>query len=102
MAKRVSQKGYISSGEQTGDIAIKASKGELGGFMLYGAGDDMTIVLYDDPDSANGTVLAKSYLDKDLEGRSKFVGFPEPIHFSLGCWADVTVGVGASYEVYYR
>lgn len=98
---RTAPKGYKSSGIKTADAAIKTSKGELGGFMLFDANEDITLILYDDPDSADGTVLAKFLLDIDVAGQSVFIGFPEPIHFLTGCWAALT-GANGSYEVYYR
>jgi len=65
MPQLVKLQGYISKGAQTvGSAAVKASAGQLGGFCLYDATEDATLTLYDDPDSADGTILLKVGTDQ--------------------------------------
>jgi len=101
---QVEIEGYLSTGLKTvashTAIAIKASAGILGGLTILGAAADVTAILYDDPDSAHGTVLAKYILDVDKEGLAVHIPLPD-VPFALGCWAVVT-GTGGEYIVYYK
>ena len=102
MPLMVQLQGYKSSGEQTvGTVAIKASAGMLGGFSLYDASEDASIILYDDPDSADGTVLLRVGIDFDTGHFSMTETFPAPIMFSLGCTL-VLAGTNAKACIYYR
>lgn len=102
MPLQVKLQGYLSKGAQTvGSSAVKASKGQLGGFCLYDVTEDATLTLYDDPDSANGTILLKVGTDQSAGVFSMVVVFPAPIEFSLGCYS-VLAGTNASCYIYYR
>jgi hypothetical protein len=78
--------------------AVKASGGQLVAVLLKAApGAAATLVLYDDPDSADGTVLADmGALDGDTVPFCPAV----PYVFSKGCWA-VIGGAGANATVVY-
>lgn len=89
-----------SSGEQTSDAAIVAQESFLVGILIITDGtNDATVVLYDDPDSADGTKLWEAV----VTGSDNYGGglFPYPIRASTGIYADLT-GTGASVIVYYR
>lgn len=102
MPQLVKLQGYISKGAQTiGGAAVKASKGQLGGYCLYDATQDATLTLYDDPDSANGTVLLKVMTDFSSGIFSITDVFPAPIDFATGCWS-VVAGTDATAYIYYR
>lgn len=102
MPQLVKLQGYQSSGELTAaTTAIKASKGQLGGFCLYDITQDAILTLYDDPDSADGTILAKVGIDFDTGHFSMTTVFAAPINFALGCTAKVE-GTNALAYVYYR
>jgi len=91
---------YKSSGLQTSDVAIKATDGYLGAVLIITNGtDDVTLILYDDPDSAHGTVLWRA----KVAGGDNYGGvvFYLPIRFGTGCWADIE-GTSPNYIVYYR
>jgi len=85
---------------QTGDAAVKASAGWLGGFLIITDGtNDGTLILYDDPDSADGTVLAKWV----VAGGDNCGGvmFPFPVEATTGIYGDIS-GIGANWIAYYQ
>lgn len=94
--------GYLdTSGLQDSDGAIKASAGHLGGIKVFSDGtNDVTVILYDDPDSAEGTVLAKVVVAGGDNQGGEF--YPLPVPFSLGCYADGDTTGTFGYIVYYR
>ena len=102
MPQLIQLQGYISKGALTvGSNAVKASAGQLGGYCVYDATEDATLTLYDDPDSANGTVLLKVATDQSAGVFSITDVFPAPINFALGCYC-VLAGTNASCYIYYR
>lgn len=102
MPQLIQLQGFISKGAQTvGSSAVKASAGQLGGFCLYDATQDATLTLYDDPDSASGTVLLKVGNDQSAGVFSITEVFPTPINFATGCYSVLT-GTNASCYIYYR
>lgn len=89
-----------SSGEKTSDTAVVAQECFLIGVLVITDGtNDATVILYDDPDSADGTKLWEIV----VTGSDNYGGglFPYPIRASTGIYADLT-GTGASVIVYYR
>ena len=73
-----------------GTEAILAGPGYLIGVTLIAGDDDASVVLQDDPDSADGTVLAKLKLTIALDGltRSEFPCVPTFCEY--GIYATVT------------
>lgn len=88
-----------SSGLKTADAAIKAGPGTLVGFTVLTDGTNTaTLILYDNPSAASGTVLGKMI----VVGADRFdhIEFSSHRLASTGIYADVT-GTGAEYIVYY-
>jgi len=91
----------ISSGLKEADAAIMATPGYFFGVLLRTDGtNEATIALYDDPDSADGTVLAAFGVPGADLARYWEAPCGTPIWCSHGIWADVT-GTDAKYYVYY-
>ncbi len=89
-----------SFGLQSSDQAVKASAGWLGGFLVFTDGtNDATLILYDDPDSADGTVLGKWIVaGGDNNGG---VMYPFPVEATTGIYGDIS-GTGANWIAYYK
>jgi hypothetical protein len=73
----------------TGDVAIKASAGHLWAVYLTDGTEDADIIIYDDPDSANGTELLEVSV---LNGTSRLINLRELGGRSapLGLYANIT------------
>lgn len=92
---------YKSSGEISSSAAVKASSGWVGGIIILTDGtNDATVILYDDPDSANGTKL----FEAKIAGGDNYGGamFPLPLEFTTGCWAEISGSGSPSCIVIYR
>lgn len=79
----------------TSDSAVKAAGGQLVAVALTGSGAAATLVLYDNPGAASGTVLLTI---KAADGATEFFSPAIPYVFTAGCYADIT-GSGASATV---
>ena len=67
-----------------------------------GGANDPGVILYDDPDSAHGTVLAELGFDIGVLGRDSDPFFPtKPIRCDNGIWVVVS-GTNATAIVYYE
>jgi len=80
--------------------AAMAKPGYLHGVLLISDGtNDPKVILYDDPDSAHGTVLAEISFDVSQSGKfTDMIPFPK-VRCENGIWAVVT-GTGATAIVY--
>lgn len=87
-----------SSGLIAADGAIRAQPCTLTCVQLIGGSDAATVVIYDNPSAASGTVLAKLKVAAET---SVSVSFESPVLANYGLYADVTgtaVGCIVSYE----
>ena len=75
----------------------------LHGVQLISNGiNDPKVILYDDPDSANGTVLVEMSFDVSVSGLfTQTFALPKPIRCDNGIWV-VPSGTGATAIVYYE
>ncbi len=91
-------RGVLSSGLKEADAAIKASTGFLWGISVFGDGSNVaTAKVYDDVDSANGTLLGQA--QSKIEGGH--VWFNPPIVASAGMYLDIA-GTNADAIVFYE
>lgn len=90
-----------SSGLKSADTAILVGPGKLRGLQVLADGTNAaTVVIYDNPSAASGTILAKVTVDATLTEASAG-GIPsEGVWALTGLYADVT-GTGAEFIVYY-
>lgn len=93
--------GWISSGEQAVDVAIKTSAGQLHGILIETDGtDNVSAQLWDDTDAAEGTALTPLIT---VAGGDRYGGVMGiDVGFSVGCYLTLA---GAGVEnaiVYYR
>jgi hypothetical protein len=95
----------VPSGEIATGTAAAAYAGPcyLIGVQLISDGtNDPKVILYDDPDSANGTVLVEMSFDVSQSGKITDSFFPtKPIRCDYGIWV-VPTGTGATAIVYYE
>ncbi len=95
----------VPSGEIATGTAAAAFPGPcyLAGVLLISDGtNDPKVILYDDPDSANGTVLAELSFDVSVSGLFTLSFFPaKSIRCEHGIWV-VPTGTGATAIVYYE
>lgn len=95
----------VPSGEiaQGTPAAACAAPCYLIGVLLISDGtNDPKVILYDDPDSADGIVLAELSFDVSASGKFTDSFFPiKPIRCDYGIWAVVS-GTGATAIVYYE
>lgn len=84
----------------TADAAVKASAGHLWAVLLTCQGADVDVVIYDDPDSADGTKLLQL---SALNGTTEFVDLTRlgGRKAATGLYADVT-GTGVQCYVWYE
>lgn len=87
-----------SSGLKTTDSAIHPRPAKLVAVTIVPAAADSTLVVYDHPSAASGTVLAKVFVKASTA--SQTILFTRPIEANNGIYADVT-GASAEYIVYY-
>lgn len=74
----------------------------IGVLLISNGTNDPSVILYDDPDSAHGTVLAELGFDVDVLGKDADPFFPtKPIRCENGIWVVVS-GTGATAIVYYE
>lgn len=74
----------------------------IGVLLISDESNDPKVILYDDPDSANGTVLAELSFDVSASGKFTDSFFPiKPIRCDHGIWV-VPSGTGATAIVYYE
>ncbi len=89
-----------SSGLKAADAIITAIGGYLHGVVLIPDGTNAcTVIIYDNPAAAAGTVLAKLSIPA-LTTAHQFITFNSPVSANSGIYADVS-GTGANYIVYY-
>jgi dienelactone hydrolase len=88
-----------TSGLKTADAAIAVGVNRVNTLTILTDGTNAaTVVLYDNPSAASGTVLAKGIcIGAD---RTLHMVFENPVKASTGIYADVT-GTGAEYIVTY-
>lgn len=96
--------GYVTPSAEiaTGTpAAVMVKPGYLHGVLLISDGtNDPKVILYDDPDSAHGTVLAELSFDVSQSGKfTDLSTFPKGVRCETGIWAVVT-GTGATAIVY--
>jgi hypothetical protein len=68
-------------------VAVKAGQGQLVACVLTGGSDTATLILQDDPDSADGTVLCNL---SATAGISVQFSPAVPYTFTKGCYASLT------------
>ena len=84
----------------TADAAVKASSAHIWAVLLTAQGADVDVVLYDDPDSANGD---KVFQASALNGTTVWVPLKDVggIAAPLGIYADIT-GSGVQCYVWFE
>lgn len=87
----------VVSVEKTSDGAVKASGGQLVSVVLTGGSDAATVVLYNNPSAASGTVIVT--LKAAINTTVVFTP-AAPIVCSAGIYADLT-GTGPLVYVSY-
>ncbi len=91
-------RGVVSSGLKEADAAIKASAGFLWGITIIPDGTNAAWAkVYNDPDSADGTLLGQASGKVD----SVHQWYDPPIVASAGMWLDID-GTNADAIVYYE
>jgi hypothetical protein len=70
-----------------------------GVYVISDASNVASVVIYDNPSAASGTVLAKLSIPASTTA-PQFITFNHPITASTGLYADVS-GTGANYIVYF-
>jgi hypothetical protein len=92
----------VSSDAITSSGAVKDSEGLFLGMSVVStdSGGDQDVKIYDDPDSADGVILARVSNPTATAGSQQdlFPGFP--IHAETGIYCDITGD--ASVIVYYK
>lgn len=71
----------------TSSGVVKDQPGELVAFLIMGGDDAATVTLYDDPDSAHGTILGALGVAANIS--DSFCPCL-PYVFANGCWAEIT------------
>ena len=88
-----------SSGLKAADAVIATGRNRLNAVTLIGDGTNASsVILYDNPSAASGTVLAK-VTSGATQGMVHML-FDNPVVAETGIYADVT-GTGAGYVVYF-
>lgn len=88
-----------SSGLKTADAAIQAQRSRVNAVTLLTDGTNAaSVVLYDNPSAASGSVLAK--VTAAGAQNTVHVLFENPVFAETGIYADVT-GTNAEYIVYF-
>ena len=90
--------GPASHVDIAGDGVVKASSGQLVAVALTPAAALSTLILYNNPSAASGTVLIK--LQAVANGGSVVFEPAVPYVFANGCYADID-GAGANATVVY-
>ena len=90
-----------ASGEKTASVAIAGQAGKLHGVNINTDGtNDATVILYDDPDSAD----SKKLWEQVVKGADFTGGFllslPGGIPYNTGLYVSIA-GTGASANVYF-
>lgn len=96
-AEAASYKASEGTGEQTGDAAICTGPCFITGLLIITNGtDDATIIIYDNPSAASGTVR----WEQTVTGADNYGGrnWAFPKFFNTGMYADIE-GTGASYII---
>lgn len=88
-----------SSGLQTTDQVIAARSAQLCSVTVTPAAADATLIIYDHPSAASGTVLAK--IKALANAKSETVVFVAPVYGLTGIFADIT-GASAEYVVSFK
>lgn len=95
---------WVSSGAITSDTAVLANSGTFKKVVVIGDGTNAcSVVVHDDPDSADGTVIAQARCLSTAAPAQAECGVegPDGVHCSNGIYVDIT-GTGATAIVYYR
>ena len=99
MATGAGQFGTQSSGALAANAAIKAAPGFLHSAMIYGDGTNLAkAIVYDDIDSAHGTVLA--VLECKTEGYAPFTP-AQPVRAKAGMYVAIS-GTSAGFIAHYE
>lgn len=89
----------ISSGLKSADAVISNTVNRVNSLTVLSDGTNVaTVILYDNPSAASGTVLAKVICAAGT--RTAHAVFENPVKASTGIYADVS-GTGAEYIVTY-
>ena len=96
---------YVSSGQQTESVAIKASPGVIGQIAIITDGTyAVTVNIYDNASAASGTKLIPTWVvatsSTNLEASWDAPG--DGVRFTKGCYVEITCSGTVKYIVYYN
>lgn len=90
-----------SSDRLTADTAVTAVGGYLHGITLENDGTNAcSVIIYDNPTTAAGLILAKVMLPATSTVLTQHIQFVHPVSANKGIYADIT-GTGAACIIYY-